>query len=460
MSATVQPSSIAVGARLRVGFVCFGRATFDVDAANELARQSMFALQRQTVTIRAAEHLVTSVHTAEDLAEAWAGEVDVLLAQFTTFVDGRFIDVMAKRLSVPVIVWGIREPNQHPGERLSLNSLTGANMAAARLNRIGTPFLFLYGNPDEPGFDARLNGRLRYWLAWKRLRQFTIVTLGDAPDGFHFSMPGPSAQSILGIDVKHINLNEIFERALRLDSKEITTQLDLVQQKVRGISRLPEENVQKFARMMTVLQADLQEMDADAVAVRCWPEFFTEFGAAACSTLSALIDQGVMASCEADILGALSMDVLHLLSGSPAYLGDLVEVDESQQAVVFWHCGAGAFSLAREDTGAVAGVHPNRNVGFTLEFGLKPGRVTILRIGEAADGSVRALIGEGEVLDVPQRFRGTSATVRLDGETSVFDRVSRVIQEGFEPHYALAYGSVSMELEQLLHSYSIPTTKF
>ncbi len=131
-----------------------------------------------------------------------------------------------------------------------------------------------------------------------------------------------------------------------------------------------------------------------------------------------------------------------------------------QQAVVFWHCGAGAFSLARQDTGALAGKHPNRNIGFTLNFGLKPGRVTILRVGEDSVGNVRVLIGSGEVLDESQRFQGTSGKVRLAGDGDIVARVTQVIEAGFEPHYALAYGDVAATLERLFRLMNIPVTRF
>ena len=149
------------------------------------------------------------------------------------------------------------------------------------------------------------------------------------------------------------------------------------------------------------------------------------------------------------------MDLLQVLTDSPAYLGDLAEIDETAGAVVFWHCGAGAFSLARPDTGARAGVHPNRNLGFTLEFGLKPGDVTIFRLGEVPGTGLRALVGRGTVLDEPQRFRGTSAKVRLAGEGDVKQRVLQVMEQGWEPHYALAYGDVRAEILTLMASLGI-----
>lgn len=446
--------------RLRAGYVCFGRKTFDLEQANALGASTVKALGQFDVSWRMVEGLVTTLDRATAEAQRLAADIDILVAQFTTFVDARFIVAMAEKLRVPVIAWAIREPNQSPGQRLSLNSLTGANLAGRELHQLGIPFQFLYGSVDDADFSAKLEDSLRFWSAWRKLNGFTVVTVGEAPDGFFFSMPGDKAVKELGINVLQVNLNETFARALALTDDEIKPEIARIQGRVKGLERLPQDNVAKFAKMLTVLKADLAQLHADAVAIRCWPEFFTDFGAAACSAISALSDAGIMGACEADVLGALSMDVLYQLTGSPAYLGDLVEINEEKQAVVFWHCGAGAFSLARSDAGAVAGRHPNRNVGFTLEFGLKPGIVTILRIGEDRDGTVRALVGKGEVLNEPARFRGTSGVVRLLGDGDVTQRVTGVIEAGFEPHYALAYGDAIRALERLFQRKGIPVTKF
>ncbi|MHB1628156.1 MAG: L-fucose/L-arabinose isomerase family protein [Bacilli bacterium] len=448
---------------LRVGFLSFVRSTFDVVAAARRAGEARDMLlqlgQRWRVDWDIHPAAVSDVDEARQTAEQWSGKIDGLLIQFATFVDARFVDVVARRLKTPVIVWALREPGRH-GERLSLNSLTGANMAAHQLKRLGMSCELLYGEPGEPAIQEGLRQTLLVWKVRKRLGQWSVLAVGDAPDGFVFSEPLPESLDQLGVTVHRLPLGELFAKTELIPRERIEAVIAQTAAHVSGMDSLPAEQVGRYARLRSALEAEVEHTGAQAVAIRCWPEFFTEFGGAACSTVSALTENGVMSSCEADILGALSMDILHQLTDGPAYLGDLVEIDEAAQAVVFWHCGAGAFSLAREDTGAQAGYHPNRNIGFTLEFGLKPGSVTILRIGEVPGQGLRALIGAGEVLDDPQRFRGTSAKVRLSGDGDVKTRALRVMGLGFEPHYALAYGDVRTELTALLSALAIPVHEF
>ena len=133
------------------------------------------------------------------------------------------------------------------------------------------------------------------------------------------------------------------------------------------------------------------------------------------------------------------------LTGGATYFGDPVAIDEMCGAIVFWHCGAGAPSLARCREGATLGVHPNRKTGPTMEFGLKNGDVTILRIGKSRDG-LRLMAMKGEALDEPQKFFGTSLTFKpKTGKPQ--EKVAALVADGWEPHFVVAYGDILEELK-------------
>ena len=144
----------------------------------------------------------------------------------------------------------------------------------------------------------------------------------------------------------------------------------------------------------------------------------------------------------------MSMYLGQQFTGNASFFGDPVAVDEEENTLTFWHCGMAACNLAREDTGAAIGVHPNRKIGPTMEFGCKPAeQVTLLRVGRDADGSFRFFIAEGEALDRPKQYLGASVVVRT--RTSSMDMVRFLIQKGYEPHYVVIYGDAADGLEML-----------
>src|SRR5690606_9419508 len=107
-------------------------------------------------------------------------------------------------------------------------------------------------------------------------------------------------------------------------------------------------------------------------------------------------------------------------------------------------------------TGAIAGVQPNRKMGFALDFGLKPGQVTISRLSKSSDG-YRMLIMRGEALDEPKKFNGTTVSVCLDGNAE--EMVHTLMMEGFEPHYSIVYADIVDELKELCKLLKIDTVE-
>jgi L-fucose isomerase-like protein len=102
--------------------------------------------------------------------------------------------------------------------------------------------------------------------------------------------------------------------------------------------------------------------------VRCWPEFFTELGCAACGSSSMLNDGLIPASCEADVNGAITQLILQLISGAPVVDTDIVSFDLDADTAVFWHCGKAPLSMADPDVQPRATNHSNRQKPLLMEF--------------------------------------------------------------------------------------------
>nr|MBQ4457608.1 fucose isomerase [Clostridia bacterium] len=174
------------------------------------------------------------------------------------------------------------------------------------------------------------------------------------------------------------------------------------------------------------------------------------YGTPTCPVLSMLNTTGIPAACEDDVYGALSMWVGVQLSGEPSFFGDPICLNEKDNTITYWHCGMGACSLARKDTGAQIGLHPNRFVGPVMDFACEPCEgATIFRIGREPDGSFRFFIAEGTAPDVPKQYIGTSFTVKTDNPCR--DIIEKAVMDGFEPHFAVVRGRHGKTLEVLAH---------
>ena len=95
----------------------------------------------------------------------------------------------------------------------------------------------------------------------------------------------------------------------------------------------------------------------------------------------------------------------------------------------------------------------NLHMALLHEFRLRPGRITIARLGHS-DGGLRPALGSGEILDEPRPFAGTAAVVRPD--TPAHEMVATVLAEGLDHHYGLVPGDVRGVMVAFAEALDIP----
>ena len=460
----------------RIGLVALARGTFDLEAAAVTA-----AAVR--ATLAAAGHdVVDPVDLAEDadaaaaaalalaVADA-AAPLDAVVVLEATFTDGTLpaTAVAPLRADLPIVLWGAPEPRT--GGRLRMNALCGINLAAYRLRHDGRDVRAVYADPAAPEAVDRLaaalagptptptnaappapnaEDRVRAGAVRARLAGLRVGQVGAQPDGFDPCVADPADLALLGVDLDPVGLPAMFDRAAAATEAEVAPLRAVVGP--RGADGLDAAGVDATLRLHVALRGLADDRGWSAVATRCWPECFTEVGGAACAAQGMLADVGIPATCEADVLGAVTAVALGAAAGRAAFVADLVDA-APDGTVAFWHCGLAAPSLAHPDEPVGVTVHPNRRAPLLHEFRLRPGRVTIARFGHTG-GRLRLALGGGEILDAPRPYTGTSMVVRPD--TPAVDLVATVMAEGLGHHYGVVHGDVRGVLVALAEDLGIP----
>lgn len=422
--------------------------TFHMESANDQFSKSTSLLEGISGSIACPEDKLLSIDAIRDFLSG--RNPDLVIFQNLTFANAAYMsEVLRLCPDADVILWTLREP-VIDGGRLRLNSLTGAYSAANALHAFGKAnFRYVFGSPDEETVKESLSAYVKASEVKHAIRSLKMAAIGHTPQGFGFGRALDSElMSNFGVELDAIEARQLIETAKTYSESDCREYLDKTEKATYGFCNTPEENRLNHARLYRAYSEYIKDKGIGALASRCWPDFFTEFGTPVCTVLSMLNDDGIAAACEADIYGALSMWVGMKLSGSSTFFGDPVSLDEGENSITFWHCGAAGCSLARKDTGAVVGVHPNRKIGPAMDFGCEAfEEATIFRIGRTADGSFRFFIEEGSVLDKPKQFTGTSIVVRTEGNARSI--VENSVRDGYEPHFVIIKGHLRKELEAL-----------
>ena len=438
-------------------YIPIGVGTFHLESAQKEYESSVSALKEIQADIKYPEEILLTI----DKLEAFLGTVspDLVIVQNVTFANGAYISEIARRFDCPVLLWALREPAVDGG-RLRLNSLTGAFSAGNALSALGRRYGYVFGSPNEKVVKSKINSYISAARLKKSMKGLKLLQIGHTPQGFGFGRAGDSEMlKNFGVTLDAIEARELIDRAKGYTDADAADYLEKARGCIKCLSDIPEKNVSDFAKLYKAYYEYCAENGIGAIASRCWPDFFTSYGTPVCAVLAMLNDMNIPSACEADAYGALSMYAAQFLTGSPAFFGDPVSMDEAENTVTFWHCGTAACSLARRDTGAVAGVHCNRKIGPTLEFGCKPcEKATVLRIGKKPDGAFRIFVCTGEILDKPKQFTGTSLVVKTSAPCA--EIINKAVIGGWEPHFAVGYGDISGELEALGAMFGIEVERF
>ena len=427
-------------------YLPIGVPTFHLESARAAFDKSIALLRSIDAEVLVPEDLLLSIDKLNDFTREI--HPDFLIVQNATFANGAYIAEALRKFDCPVLLWTLREP-VIDGTRLRLNSLTGAYSAANMLHAFHRPFTYVFGSPEEETVEKTVRAAINAAKLKVALKSLRLAQVGHTPQGFGFGR-GLDAEMMttFGAELVSIEARELINKAKSYSDEETAEYLKDARSRIVGLDKIEEKNVTDFARLYRAYDEYVKQNGIGALSSRCWPDFFVDFGTPVCAVLAILNDLGIPASCEADTYGALTMFMAQFLTGKPAFFGDPVSMNEEENTVTFWHCGTAACTLAREDTGAVAGRHCNRHIGPTLEFGCKAEKeVTVCRVGKTAEGKFRLFICKGEALDKPQQFYGTSIVVKTN--TCASDVVLHSVEDGWEPHFVVAMGEVADELKIL-----------
>lgn len=442
----------------QAAYVPIGVPTFHLESAQAEFEASVCALKGITEHMICPDEMLLSL----DLLDAFLDRIDpdLIILQNITFANAAYASQVLKRFSCPILLWTLREP-VIDGGRLRLNSLTGAYSAANAIKEFRKEEIeYVFGGPAEEEVQRTLKACIQAARVKKQLKQLRMASIGHTPQGFGFGRAlDLELLKQFGVTLESLEARELIEKAKSYSKEECRPYLTKASQCMKGLSEIPEERVTDFARLYKAYQEYVEENKIGAVSSRCWPDFFTAFGTPVCAVLAMLNETGTAAACEADAYGALSMYIGMELTKKPVFFGDPVSMDEKENTITYWHCGTAACSLAREDTGACVGVHCNRKIGPTMEFGCRPGaEMTVFRVGRRPEGSFRFFLLEGAALNKPKQFLGTSVVIQT--KTEARNAVYQSVKDGWEPHFAVIYGNVARELEMLAHMLGMEVCRY
>jgi L-fucose isomerase-like protein len=448
--------------KLRVGFVGTSIGSYyaseyrqrerAIEGLTRLAQQLDFEL----VAVR---DEINSIEAAENAAQHLRDQqVDFLLLQTSACSMGDQLPPLAR--SAPRLgLWATPDPEREGGVKLhSFVSMSHfASILKRHLHQENIPFKWFYGHVETEEFQRRFGITVRALTAVKNMERARIGWIGGLVPGFtNMQFDQQRLRQRLGASILSHEMAELVERAKAYDPEPVAKTVREIKGAAAAVTVSEDSAFDRATRLYLAMRDLIGEFDYDALAVACWSEIQTLYRIAPCMAYSWLgSEDGIAVACEGDVLGALSMYLLNVLTqrAGSATLLDMAALDPETESILLWHCGVTPRHFANSDgikwvDHTTIGRKTDMKYGVAGDLVFAPQPTTITYISE---NGATLLVLDANVVERPTKgfdgTRGWFAEFRLN-QTPISQRdlVNTLTVTGHEHHYAVGQGNVSSEL--------------
>lgn len=375
------------------------------------------------IEMHRAKEVVHSHKSAREEARRLAAlRLDGVIFNIPVFAFPNYVTITTQLLRGPYLLLTPHDA-RYPG-------LTGLLAAGGALNQIDTRHERLWLDLDNRESVEQICTFARAARAANRLRGQVYGLVGGRSIGMATgAAPAELWQQQFGVDVDHVDQSEVLRLAELVPDAEVQKAKVWLEQNVREIvydgEQLTPEKWDFQLRCYIALKEIVDQYQFDFAGIKCHFDM-SEFHSVQCMSAAFLNDpydwngpkEPVPLACEADSDGALTMQILKLVSGKPPSLLDLRFYDKNKQAYVMPNCGsAPTWFAARSDDPAenlaqvrlVPSISKYAGGGAHVQFIFKGGAMTLARLTRSPEG-YQLVVAQAEAVEFPlPEVQGTNS---------------------------------------------------
>ncbi len=340
-------------------------------------------------------------------------DVEVTIFNFAVWAFPHFASIAAEFAPGPFLLFSNINP-EYPG-------MVGMLASAGALDQIGEFHGRVWGDIEDDEVLEKVMSFVRSTTAVNRLRGETFGLFGGRPMGMYTAVSNLDQwRKEFGVDVEHIDQMEIVNRANEISSQRAQEGREWLEERVGNIhydeKQLTPEKLEKQIKSYHAVREIAEEKYLDFLGIKAQPELTDSF--ATMDVTEAFLNdpydwegghEPIVAATEADMDGALTMEILKHISGEPVLFADVRHYDAKDDFFDLVNSGAHATYYAAHST------DPKENLqqvefypeGFYFPAGgasvrhiASPGEVTMARLARK-DGSYWLAIVPAEFLEFP-----------------------------------------------------------
>ncbi|RJO73813.1 fucose isomerase [Nocardia panacis] len=347
--------------------------------------------------------------------EVAAAGVDLTVLHYAVWAFPHFTMLAAGATPGPLLLLSNIDPVQ-PG-------MVGMLAAGGALDQIGRAHVREWGDPADPELIAAIGAHARAAAAVGALRGSTFGRFGGRPMGMNTAVANTDQwQRLFGIDVEEIDQWEIVRRAELADPGEARAGREWLERYAAGVHydgvKLTPELLERQIRSYLAVRELISEWRLDFSGIKGQPELTGHF--ATMDITEAILNdpydwngpkQTHVCATEADMDGALTMQLLKGIAGTPVLFADVRHYHADRDIWDLCNSGQHAtwFAARSADPAEnLARVHLYPEVfffpagGASVQHLAAPGEMTFARLTRlAGEYRMQLLRGAFETYDEP-----------------------------------------------------------
>jgi len=396
-------------------------------------------------------------------------EVDFAIIFHPSYIVGDFIyEIMKARANFGL--WAIEELS--PTGPMSFASFVniGQNASIAKHNFKGNPkkVKWFFGDVNGKYFAPRFNITIKSLSTIKKLKNAKIAQIGKLADGhINHMIDSRDVFKNIGVDVtRDYEVEDIIKLGEEIDKNIVDQKVTEITSKAK-IGRVGIDKIVDSVKMYFAIKKISEQNDYSAIAFSCWPKLMPLKEMCGCTVNSLLNSDGLVAGCEADVLGTASMLILKYLSGKTTGIMELPKLDDKDDSLLLWHCGSAPMDMACNQ-GVTFEKHyfadyvdSLKNCGPTTDMIFKNSPVTVFRLCGESD-SFYYFTGKffNEKKEAFCGSRGWVNELKFYQEPiSSIDLINTILINGLPHHFPIALDNLAEYLEEFAYWLGIKKIK-
>jgi L-fucose isomerase-like protein len=362
--------------------------------------------------------------------------VDCIFTLLTTFVPDHFIVEILDAWDVPVFLYALER-------EFDCISLVGGMLTNPTLYDLGKQYQLHAGDFSEAEGVNSLTLFARAAMMRRILGDMRVGYMGKNPDTMlSMQVDEYGLKKKLGVSVVPLRDFEYSDRIEAVPDAGARKDWAAVKEQV-GRSAVSNADGVEASKAFIAMVRMAEEKNLDALSINCW----TQLKSRICLPIARFNEMGIGAGCEGDLHSTILLRLLYAVNGRAAINGDFMRLFNDENQILFSHCGAGSFSMARSSKDIVLHESIETRDGIGVFFPAdQPGTATAVNLmGSRAGYRMAVLVGEVEQTDMC--YEGNPMRIRFD--RPVYEILQYAVRSGAGHHWTIAYGDLSGELELL-----------